>query len=120
MTARGPQELADQSGVPASYIERLVELEIVIPTEDGTFSDGDVNRVRFVHASDRGGLSLEAIARSIREGRFSLAFLDSPQFRWASLSPGPTRRSPTRSASAWHPSLPATGTDRAGSRGRST
>jgi adenylate cyclase len=87
MTARGPQELADQSGVPASYIERLVELGIVIPTEDGTFSDGDVNRVRFVHASDRGGLSLEAIARSIREGRFSLAFLDSPQFRWASLSP---------------------------------
>jgi adenylate cyclase len=86
MTARDRQQLAAQSGVPASYIERLVELGIVIPSEDGTFSDGDVYRVRFVHASDRGGLALEAIARSIREGRFSLRFLDSPQYRWAHLS----------------------------------
>jgi adenylate cyclase len=32
-------------------------------------------------------LSVEAIARAIHEGRFSLTFLEGSQFRWASLSP---------------------------------
>jgi hypothetical protein len=65
------------------YVDRLIELGIVSASEEGTFSDADVYRVRFVWASDRGGLSIEAIARAIHGGRFSLAFLDSSQFRWA-------------------------------------
>ncbi|MGH2634543.1 MAG: adenylate/guanylate cyclase domain-containing protein [Actinomycetota bacterium] len=73
--------------MPAPFVDRLVELGIVTAAEDGTFSEADAYRVRFVRSSDRGGLSVEAIARAIREGRFSLAFLDGPQFRWASLSP---------------------------------
>jgi adenylate cyclase len=87
MDARGSKELAERAGVPASFVERLVDLGIVTAAEDGTFSDADVYRVRFVESSDRGGLSVEAIARAIHEGRFSLAFLDGTQFRWASLSP---------------------------------
>jgi adenylate cyclase len=86
VTARDPNELAERSGVPASYVDRLIDLGIVGPGADGTFSDSDVFRVRFVQASDGGGLSLEAIARAMREGRFSLAFMDSPNFRWAPLS----------------------------------
>ena len=31
-------------------------------------------------------MSVDAIARSIHEGRFSFAFLDNPQYRWAPLS----------------------------------
>jgi len=73
--------------VPVSYIDRLVELEIVVPADDGTFSDADVYRVRFIRASDQGGLSIEAIARAIQAGRFSLSFFEGPQYRWASLSP---------------------------------
>ena len=87
MSLRDQKELAERAGVPASYVERLVELGIVTAGEDGTFTDADVYRVRFVQASDRGGLSVEAIARAIQEGRFSLAFLESTQYRWASLSP---------------------------------
>jgi adenylate cyclase len=86
VTARDPKELAEQAGVERSYVARLVELGILSPGDDGTFSEGDVYRIRFVRASESGGLSLEAIARSIEEGRFSLGFLDSPQFRWATLS----------------------------------
>jgi class 3 adenylate cyclase len=86
MAARDTTELADRAGVPEAYVERLLELGIVSAGDDGTFSDGDVNRARFVYSSDRGGLPLDAIARSIRERRFSLGFLDSPQFRWATLS----------------------------------
>ena len=85
--ARDPNELAERAGVPTSYVERLIELGIVSAGEEGMFSDADVYRVRFVWASDRGGLSIEAIARAIHDGRFSLAFLDGPQFRWAPLSP---------------------------------
>jgi class 3 adenylate cyclase len=87
VSARGPKELAERAGVPAAFVDRLVDLGIVAAAEDGTFSDADVYRVWFVWASDRGGLSVEAIARAIHEGRFSLAFLDGSQFRWASLSP---------------------------------
>jgi hypothetical protein len=43
--------------------------------------------LEFVWSSERGGLSVEAIARAIHEGRFSLAFLEGPHFRWATLSP---------------------------------
>jgi len=85
--ARDPNELAERAGVPTSYVDRLIELGIVCAGEEGMFSDADVYRVRFVWASDRGGLSIEAIARAIHDGRFSLAFLDGPQFRWAPLSP---------------------------------
>jgi hypothetical protein len=85
--ARDPNELAERAGVPTSYVDRLIELGIVSAGEEGMFSDADVYRVRFVWASDRGGLSIEAIARAIHDGRFSLAFLDGPQFRWAPLSP---------------------------------
>jgi adenylate cyclase len=86
MSARGSKELAERAGVPAAFVDRLVELGIVAAAEDGSFSDADVYRVRFVESSDRGGLSVEAIARAIEEGRFSLSFMEGPQYRWASLS----------------------------------
>ncbi len=87
VSPRGAKGLAERAGVPVSYIDRLVELEIVVPADDGTFSDADVYRVRFIRASDQGGLSIEAIARAIQAGRFSLSFFEGPQYRWASLSP---------------------------------
>ncbi|MET0800386.1 MAG: adenylate/guanylate cyclase domain-containing protein [Actinomycetota bacterium] len=87
MAARDAEQLAEQAGVPVAFVHRLVELEILPPAGDGTFSDADVYRVRFVWASDRGGLAIETIAVAVREGRFSLAFMDNPNYRFASLSP---------------------------------
>jgi adenylate cyclase len=86
VTARSPNELADRAGVPAAFVERLVDLGIVAAADDGAFSDADVYKVRFVRSSDLGGLSIEAIARAIREGRFSLSFLEGTHYRWAALS----------------------------------
>ena len=86
MTARSPNELAVRAGVPAAFVERLVDLGIVAAADDGTFSDADVYKVRFVRSSDLGGLSIEAIARAIRERRFSLAFMEGSHYRWAALS----------------------------------
>ena len=86
VTARSPNELAVRAGVPAAFVERLVDLGIVAAADDGTFSDADVYKVRFVRSSDLGGLSIEAIARAIRERRFSLAFMEGTHYRWAALS----------------------------------
>jgi hypothetical protein len=46
VTERDPKELAERAGVPASFVDRLIELGIVTAVEDGTFSDADVYRVR--------------------------------------------------------------------------
>jgi adenylate cyclase len=82
----GVRALAARAGVSADLVRRLVDLEIVAPASDGTFVGADVHKVRFVEAADRGGLPVEASARAIREGRFSLAFLEGSQYRWAPLS----------------------------------
>jgi adenylate cyclase len=86
VTEFGAQELAERAGVLSSFVERLLELGIVSATQDGGFTDADVYRVRFVRSSDLGGVSLEAIAQAIREGRFSLGFFEGPNYRWAPLS----------------------------------
>lgn len=86
VTAADQHELADRAGVPHSFVKRLVELGIVTAGDDGSFSDADLYRVRFVRSSERGGLSVEWIARAIDEDRFSLAFMDGPHYRWASWS----------------------------------
>jgi class 3 adenylate cyclase len=86
MTARNPNELGNRAGVPEAFVVRLVDLGIVAAGDDGSFSDADVYKVRFVWSSDQGGLSIEAIAHAIREGHFSLAFLEGTHYRWATLS----------------------------------
>jgi class 3 adenylate cyclase len=88
MTARTVDELASQAGVPAAFVERLVELGIVTAGDDGAFSTADVHRVRFVASSDRGGLSIEAIARAMHQGAFSLSFMENANYRFATYSPG--------------------------------
>jgi hypothetical protein len=102
VTARSPNELAVRAGVPAAFVERLVDLGIVAAADDGTFSDADVYKVRFVRSSDVGGLSIEAIARAIRERRFSLAFMDGTHYRWAALRTASTTAVP----SILQPALP--------------
>jgi hypothetical protein len=92
VSARDQKELAERAGVPVSYVDQLIELGIVTAGEDGTFSDADVYRVRFVWSSDRGGLSIEAIARAIHEGRFSLAFLEGTSPLWISAAAAEWRR----------------------------
>jgi class 3 adenylate cyclase len=78
-------ELVDRAGVESSLVERLCDLAILTPDDEGRFGASDVYRVRLVAACERGGMGAEAIARAIGDGRLSLAFLDRPQYRWAAL-----------------------------------
>ena len=61
-------ELADRSDRPPELVRRLVELGILRPGEDGTFTAGDVALVRVVAAFEESGIALEDIAAGVVSG----------------------------------------------------
>ena len=69
------QEAAKAADVPPPFLSQLVELGIVPPDEDGTFSTGDVRRIRLLRTLDRAGLPLDGIAEVMRHD-LSLDFYD--------------------------------------------
>src|SRR4029450_9154597 len=75
--------LAERAGVRTAYVDRLVELGILVPLNEGAaFSDGDVRRVRLAWGLEEGGLPLEGIATAIQNGDLTFAFLDLPSWEW--------------------------------------
>jgi adenylate cyclase len=78
-------EVAERAGVAPEFIDRLVELSIVIPT-DGMFRLSDVYRARLVKGFDDAGLSLDDIGAVVAAGKFSFAFMDFGNWRWAPRS----------------------------------
>jgi adenylate cyclase len=52
----------------------------VSPDGDGTFSIGDVRRIRLLRTLDRAGLPLDAVAEVMRSGELSLDFYDLPTY----------------------------------------
>jgi adenylate cyclase len=79
-------ELAERAGVPKSFVERLLELRILIPADDGTFSGGDLYRTRLMWSTEQSGVPLDGVAKAMEAGRFTLAFLDMPHYRWSPIS----------------------------------
>jgi adenylate cyclase len=80
-------ELAERAGVEDEWVGRLVDLGILEPDADGSFSTGDVRRARVVDDLERAGLQLEAMAEVLASGELSLATFDLPVFdRFALLS----------------------------------
>src|SRR5919201_570602 len=69
-------ELAVAAGTTDKTVERLVELAIVKPGDEGTFRPTDVRRVRLVLALETSGLGFEVVAAAICDGRLSLDFID--------------------------------------------
>jgi adenylate cyclase len=85
--------LAERAAVPVGYVDRLVELGIVVPRETGSvFSEGDVRRVRLVHGLEEGGLPLEGMSAAVRNGDLSFGFLDLPSWDWYGGFVGTTYR----------------------------
>ncbi len=74
------QEVADRAGVPLEQVGRLVDLGFVHPGE-GSFSAGDVRRARLVHALERSGVPIDAMATAVEGGDLSFAVLDLPLYK---------------------------------------
>ena len=82
-------EVAERAGVDDSFVERLVEHGILNRTEgraDRCFRPSDVYRARFLQSCERADIPIESIAAAIGEGKMTLAFMDQPSYRWASLT----------------------------------
>lgn len=72
------EELAQRAGVSVDYLDRLVELRIISPSEGNSpFTGGDVRRARFTHGLEQGGLPLEAVGSAVQSGDLSFAFFDA-------------------------------------------
>jgi adenylate cyclase len=81
------REVAVQAGVSPEQVTAFVDLGILKPADDGSFSAGDVRRARVVQGLERAGLPLEAMAEVIQQGDLSFDFLDLPVYdRFSRLS----------------------------------
>ncbi|MFI5292862.1 MAG: adenylate/guanylate cyclase domain-containing protein [Candidatus Limnocylindrales bacterium] len=74
-----PQEVAVRAGVAPEFVDRLIEVGILKPT-DGGYSAGDIRRAALVLVLDRAGLPLDGIAAAIDRGQLSLGFMDASNY----------------------------------------
>ena len=81
------KQAGERAGVSPEYLDRLVELKIVRPDDDGGFSAGQVKRAQLTQSLDTAGIPLDGLAAAIERGAISLDFLDSSVYeRFAALS----------------------------------
>jgi adenylate cyclase len=74
------QQAAERAGVRLDDFSRFVDLGILEPGEGDLFSVGDVRRAAFLQSFAAAGISLEGLAKDMRNGDISLAFLDAATF----------------------------------------
>jgi class 3 adenylate cyclase len=63
------EELAGLAGADVGRIERLVDLGILQPSPLGTFSSGDVHRIRLIETFESSGVPLDALVAGAATGR---------------------------------------------------
>ena len=81
-------EAAARAGIEPPELDQMVELQMIVPRDDGVFTSGDVRKAALLAGLGAGGLPLEAIAAEIRGGRLSVDFMDDPIFGgFSALSP---------------------------------
>jgi adenylate cyclase len=88
MSGISQQDVAERAGVDASYVAKLIDVGVLTPAPDDTFSEGDARRARLYQSLERAGLPLDALVESLERGDLSFAFLDLSVYdRFARLSP---------------------------------
>ena len=83
-------ELAARAGVEEREIQRLVAHGVLLPRAGraAPFRAADLLKIRVARACEEGGLPMEGMARAIRDGHLSFAFLESWPFEhWAARGP---------------------------------
>jgi len=85
-----PQTLAQRAGVDPDFVQRLLELGVLVPGDDGGVTEGDTRRVSILHALEQAGLPSARVAEAVRRGELSLDFVDSPAYGRFASREGPT------------------------------
>jgi adenylate cyclase len=86
------RELADRADVDSAYVDQLVNLGLLTPGQEDSFSVGDLRRVRLLKSLEQAGMPLEGMAAAVGSGHLSFAFLDLPNFERLSALSGKTFR----------------------------
>jgi adenylate cyclase len=73
-------ELADRAGVGEPFVAQLVETGILAARPGDRYTEGDVRRVRIVHALDEARFPLDTLAEAIQRGDLELGFADDPSY----------------------------------------
>jgi adenylate cyclase len=73
-------EAADRAGISPDELRDLVERGILQPDVAGRFNEGDVRRVGVVQSLVAAGIPIDLLAVTLRNGSFSLAFMDDPAY----------------------------------------
>jgi adenylate cyclase len=82
------REVAERAGVGSTYVSRLVEVGVLAPAGDGTFTDGDARRARLCRGLEGAGLPIEALVEALDRGELSFAFLELSVYdRFSALTP---------------------------------
>ncbi len=96
MSGASAAALAEQVDVDRTYIDRLVELGILVPGDDGLFSETAERAVHLVRTLEGSGLTVDAIGEAVRGGLFSFDFLGLPIYERFSGATGTTFREMSR------------------------
>jgi adenylate cyclase len=75
-----PQEAAARAGVAPAFVDELVAAGVLSPDADDRMTEVDVRRVGIVQAMLAAGLPLAGIGKGIRDGLFSLDFVETPEY----------------------------------------
>jgi adenylate cyclase len=80
-------DLATRAGVDRVFVEQLDQLGILETADDGTHSEGEVQRVRIMDTLAHAGLPLQGLSEALQRGVLTLDFMDIETYnRWASVS----------------------------------
>jgi adenylate cyclase len=87
MTSYARTEAAERAGIAPAFLDRLIELGIIVPEEPDRLSPGDVRRAIMGKSLEDAGIPLDSVAAAIERGTLSLGFLDAESYeRFAALS----------------------------------
>src|SRR5690606_21624726 len=73
-------DVASKAGVEPAYVDHLVDLGLITPAQDDSFSSGDVFRARWIRSLEASGLPLDGMAAAVRDGSLSFNYLDASAF----------------------------------------
>ncbi|HEU4943519.1 MAG TPA: hypothetical protein VFT18_09645, partial [Gaiellaceae bacterium] len=82
MAGISAETLAELAPCDPEYVDRLVELGIFAPEEDGLHARSDVHLVRLMGALEQTGIDLSDVGRGMAEGAFSFPlglFMPDPE-----------------------------------------
>ena len=80
MTTYARDEAARRCGCDRDYLDRLIELGVLVPDAEDRLSIGDLRRAQIARTLELAGISPADLAAGISQGVITLSFMDAPVF----------------------------------------